>query len=122
MNVEKKRKIFLCSQLPIGTYHKNLAIWKLFVLEIWRFLAIFSMENTLYKLKSYFSGRNLAKISPKKKNTGLVQHWSNSHITSLLKSDYKPLIHFSPSLFLVEKPLLLWPQKTKMVTVVPGQL
>jgi hypothetical protein len=72
------------------------------------------MENPSYKLKSYFSGRNLAKISPKKKNTGLVQHWSNSHITALLKPDRKPLIHFSPSLLLVEKPYFFWPQKTKM--------
>jgi len=35
--------------------------------EIWRILAIFSMENPLYRSKSYFSGRNLARFRQKGK-------------------------------------------------------
>jgi hypothetical protein len=55
-----KYRILLYSWLPTGTYHTNLVIWKK---RIW---AIFSMENPLYMLKSYFSGRNLAKFCPQK--------------------------------------------------------
>jgi hypothetical protein len=37
------------SWLSIGTYHKNLTIWKCFYfIKIWKFWAIFSMESHLY--------------------------------------------------------------------------
>jgi hypothetical protein len=55
---EEKIKIFLCFWLSTGTNHKNLAIGR----EIWRIRAIFFMENPSYRSKSYFSGRELAKI------------------------------------------------------------
>jgi hypothetical protein len=54
MKVEKNR-ILLFSWLPTGTSHENLAN-----------LGQFFQENPLYKLKSYFSGRNLTKFRQKK--------------------------------------------------------
>ncbi len=71
MKVGKKR-IFLYSWLPAGTYHKNLAIWNFFFFKIWRsWVFSFSMRNPLHRLKPYFSGRNLAKIRQQKKEMRL---------------------------------------------------
>ncbi len=82
-------------------------------LEIWIILAIFSMENPLRRLKSYFSGRNFGKNFAQKE-----KHWSSA--TLLLKLDRKPLIHFSPSLVLVEKPYFFGPRKQKWSLEYPG--
>ncbi len=45
----------------------HLAIWKLSFLESGKFGQPFFMENPLYKLKLYFSGRNLEKFPQKQK-------------------------------------------------------
>jgi hypothetical protein len=66
MKVKKKNRILLYSWLPPETYHKNMAIWKLIFSEIWWIWAIFSMENPLYRWKSYFPGRNLTRFRQKK--------------------------------------------------------
>ncbi len=50
----KKNRIFLYYWLPTGTYHKNLAIWIIIIIEIWQIWANFSMENPLHRSKSYF--------------------------------------------------------------------
>jgi len=47
MKVEKKKtRILLYFWLPTGTYHKNLAIWKIKVLKIWRIWVIFFYEKS----------------------------------------------------------------------------
>jgi hypothetical protein len=57
-------------------------IWDLetFFSGIWQIWAICFMENPLYRLKLYFSGRNLAKFC-QNKNTGLegrlYQNWTS---------------------------------------------
>jgi len=69
MKVEKKKSFYIFGYML--ELHKNMAIWKLlvffvfffffFFFEIWQIGVIFSMVIFLYKLKSYFSGQNLAK-------------------------------------------------------------
>jgi len=52
----------------IGTYHKNMIIWKKNSLKSGEFGTFFCMKNTLYRLKSYFSGQNLVKFRQEKKS------------------------------------------------------
>jgi hypothetical protein len=63
MKVEKKTWILLYSWLPTWTYHKNLVNLDFFIFWNLSNLGHFAMENSLYRLRSYFSGRNLAKFS-----------------------------------------------------------
>jgi hypothetical protein len=73
---KKKIKILLYSWVPIGTYHKNVKIWNLFIYisKSGDFGPFFFMENPLYRSKSYFSGPNfLAKFHIKKEKTLVSQ-------------------------------------------------
>jgi hypothetical protein len=56
-----KNKIILYSWLPIGTYHKNLAIKKNYLENLVK-SGLFCMENPIYSLNSYFSSQNLVKF------------------------------------------------------------
>jgi hypothetical protein len=72
MKVEKtKNKILLYSWLPIGTYHKNVAIWSFFPSKSGEFrFFFFPMKDPSYRLKSYFQveiWRNLALTKKKNK-------------------------------------------------------
>jgi len=71
---------------------KNLAIGNLFSFKIWWIWAIFSMKNSLYRLKSYFSGRKLAKFRQKnntvtymdkfwRQNNSLALNYSSNEMT-----------------------------------------
>jgi hypothetical protein len=55
-------KISLYLWLPTGTNNKNLAIGRICFSKSGEFGAIFLMENPSCRSKSYFSGRDLAKI------------------------------------------------------------
>jgi hypothetical protein len=57
----KSRILLYYSCLRTETYHKNLAF---FSKNNWNLpnLSLFSMKNPMYRMKSYFSSRNLAKI------------------------------------------------------------
>jgi hypothetical protein len=59
MKVGKKNHFI--SWLPIGTYHKNLAIKKKNLENLVK-LGLFCMENPMCTLKSYFSSQNLVKF------------------------------------------------------------
>jgi len=65
---EKKTKILLYYWLPPGAYHKNLIIWIFFCLKSGECGPNFFIIKLLYRLKSYFSGWNLAKFCQKKKD------------------------------------------------------
>jgi hypothetical protein len=56
-----KKKINLYFWLPTENNNKILATGRIFF-EIWRNWAHFFMENPSYNSKSYFSGKDLAKI------------------------------------------------------------
>jgi hypothetical protein len=57
-------KSFLYFWLPTGTNNKKWRFVEFFILifEIWRIWVNFLMENPSYRLKSYFSGKDLTKI------------------------------------------------------------
>jgi hypothetical protein len=42
------------------------------IFKIWRFWTIFLMKKPLNSLKTYSSGRNLAKFRPKRKSTNCI--------------------------------------------------
>jgi len=50
---KKNTRTLLYSWLPTGTYHKILAIWKFFWVEIWRISAIFFSCKNFILLKSF---------------------------------------------------------------------
>ncbi len=56
------------------------------------------MENSLYRLKSYFSGRNLLKFG-KKKKTSCFEFWECLSLKVLLGIDNWKKISFSFALF-----------------------
>ncbi len=64
----KEKWIFLYSCLPTETYCKNLVMLEFFSFELWQIWDIFFMKYPLYRLKSYFSGWNLTKLSPLKQH------------------------------------------------------
>jgi len=77
MKIEKKSESFNILWLPAGTDHKNLAIWNFILFfEIGRILGhFFSMENPLYRLKSYsFFRLKFGEFLPQKKTTGYLQY------------------------------------------------
>jgi hypothetical protein len=60
---KKKKRIFQYSWLPIGTYYKNLTIWKKFSQRFPKFDSIFCMKNQFLQVKNQnFLGWNLVKI------------------------------------------------------------
>jgi hypothetical protein len=60
---KKKNRILLYySCLRTETYHKKSGFFFREIFEIWQIWVIFPMKNPMYRLKSYFSSRNLAKI------------------------------------------------------------
>jgi hypothetical protein len=61
----KFNRILLYSWLPTGSYHKIMAILIFLSFKFGEF-GSFSCENSLYRLKSYFPGRNLMKLAHKK--------------------------------------------------------
>jgi hypothetical protein len=67
MVVEKSQNcsIFLATYWNLSQNSGNLEIY---FFEIWQIWAIVSMENPLYRSKSYFSGQHFAKFH-KKENT-----------------------------------------------------
>jgi hypothetical protein len=70
MKVEKQNRIFRYSWLLTGTYHKNLAIWKLiFWGKSGKFEPFFfPSQKPLYRSKSNFLDGNLAKPQTKTKH------------------------------------------------------
>jgi hypothetical protein len=90
MEVEKKKtRILLYSRLPTGTYHENLAIWKLFLKKSGEFGSLFFHEKSfINRLKSYFSSRNLIKFHHRKQHC-----YKCSESTCPFCKSWKPLRH-----------------------------
>jgi hypothetical protein len=65
MVVEKNqnRSIFLATYWNLS---KNSGDLEIYFFEIWQIWEIFSMENPLYRSKSYFSNQHLTKFRPNK--------------------------------------------------------
>jgi hypothetical protein len=61
------------------------------IINIWQIWASFSMKIPFYRSKSYFSGRNLARLFANKKITGIqvyrgAKTWKSSESIQALKS------------------------------------
>jgi hypothetical protein len=95
MKVDKNRMLYILSYL-VEIIIKILAIKNFFSFEIWWIWAIFSMENPLYKMKSYFSSQILAKFHPQKKKKNFVTYYPLTHLPFLFLPTQPTKPFFSP--------------------------
>jgi hypothetical protein len=73
-------------------------LWQFGILkiEIWQILVNVVMKNPLYRSKSYFSGRNLAKKIPVKETLPLILNSGCEPVFSFHFSNIDILVKFNP--------------------------